>query len=223
MEMIKKQAFVEKGAAALSLLWDELNGLDSLPFASLDREHTLFVIVDMVNGFVKEGPLSSPRVLNIVSPIRDLLLRFREESFPVVAFADTHRADSPEFSTYSPHCLENTSESEIINELQGEDHYLMIRKNSTNGFLEKEFQQVLFTNPQISTFVVTGCCTDICVMQFCLTLKTFFNMQNRVSRIIVPADCVETFEFGSHDGGLMNAVPFKLMQNAGVELVKSIH
>ena len=222
METYNKQEFIDKSVEALSRIFDDITQLESISLSIFDKAQTALIIVDMVNGFVKEGPLSSPRIPGILPAIKELLFHFNQYEMPVIAFADTHPKDSPEFATYLPHCLENTSESEIVDELKGKDKYLLIRKNSTNGFHEKEFQEVLVTNPQLNTFVVTGCCTDICVLQFCLTLKTFFNMNNRVCRIIVPLDSVETFEFGSHDGGLMNILPLKLMQNAGIEIVKGI-
>lgn len=53
---------------------------------------------------------------------------------------DSHQKSSQEFITYPPHCLKGSEESEIIEELKIIGGYQLIEKNSTNGFLEPDFQ-----------------------------------------------------------------------------------
>ena len=113
-------------------------------------------------------------------------------------------------------------EGEIVDEIKEVGGYTLIPKNSTNGFLEEEFQKWFEQNHKIDTFIVTGDCTDICVQQFAIALKTWFNMQNKKARVIVPVDAVETYDFGTHNGDLMNAMALYNMMINGVEVVAGV-
>jgi nicotinamidase-related amidase len=98
----------------------------------------------------------------------------------------------------------------------------MIPKNSTNGFLEERFQGWLEANPQINAFIITGDCTDICIQQFSVTLKTWFNMQNKKARVIVPINAIDTYDLGLHNGDLMNIMGLYNMMLNGIEVVKEL-
>ena len=50
----------------------------------------------------------------------------------------------------------------------------IIEKNSTNGFFAMDIADYAY----LDNFIVVGCCTDICVYQFVLALKTYFNQNN---------------------------------------------
>ena len=53
MELKKKDEFIEDGLLALQNMYDEIEKLES--FKLNDGSDTVLIIVDMVNGFVKEG------------------------------------------------------------------------------------------------------------------------------------------------------------------------
>lgn len=74
----------------------------------------------------------------------------------------------------------------------------------------------------MNTFIITGVCTDICVHQFSLTLKTYFNKQNKESRVIVPVNTVETYDLGMHNGDLMNIMALYSMTVNGIEVVAGV-
>ncbi len=139
-----------------------------------------------------------------------------------IAFADCHTKASPEFDAYPSHCMIDTTEGEIVDELKEIGGYTLIPKNSTNGFLEEAFQQWFEENKHINTFIITGDCTDICVQQFAITLKTWFNMQNKKVRIIAPINAVETYDFSLHNGDLMNVMALYNMIINGIEVIASI-
>ncbi len=90
-----------------------------------------------------------------------------------------------------------------------------LAKNSTNGFLTHEFMAWLAEHTEVNNFVIIGDCTDICIKQFALTLKAYFNENNSISRIIVPIDGTETFDLSAtlHDGNLMNLMSYYEMKN----------
>lgn len=205
---------------------NEINSLlEKLPvirLEDLESEKSALIIVDMINGFIREGPMMSERVEAIIPEIVELSKKCDKLKIQKIAFADNHTDVSPEFDSYPRHCLKGTSESEIVDEIKAAGGYVLIPKNSTNGFLEEAFQKWLNTNDQTDTFIITGCCTDICVQQVAITLKTWFNKNNRNSRIIVPVNAVETYDLGPHDAELTNTMALYNMLINGVEVVKEV-
>lgn len=219
---IAKQDFLKKSLETLSGLYDTLKDLPDVSLEDLQPDQTVLVMVDMINGFTREGMLKSPRVEAVIPGIAGLSAACGVKGIPSIAFADTHTDASPEFTAYPPHCLEGSSEAELVDELKAIGGYTLMGKNSTNGFLEEVFQKWLADHPQTDTFVVVGDCTDICIQQFAVTLKTWFNRQNKSSRIIVPADLAETYDLGLHDGDLMHVTALYSMMGNGIEVVGNI-
>ncbi len=222
MKFSEKSEFLHKSAVMLEELYDMILQLPNLSFNELNPGETVLVIIDMINGFAREGELRSSRIEALIPAIADLSLECDRLSIARLAFADNHTEASPEFGSYPKHCMSGTYESEIVDELKVIDGYLLIPKNSTNGFLEQSFQQWLDKNRHIKNFIIAGDCTDICIQQFAVTLKTWFNMKDEPSRIIVPLNVVDTYDLGLHNADLLNAVALFNMQINGVELVSHI-
>lgn len=220
--MINKNDFLIKSTKTLEEILNMLKGLPELDLKNFNNQNTALVIVDMINGFAKEGALSSPRVEKLIPKIAELSKMCHHLKITKLAFADCHTDASPEFGAYPVHCMEGTIESEIVDEIKEIGGYTLIPKNSTNGFLEDKFQNWLKENQNLDTFIITGDCTDICVQQFAITLKTWFNMQNKKARIIVPIDAVDTYDLGVHYGELTNVMALYNMIINGVEVVKSV-
>lgn len=217
--MKSKKAFLSEAYTALEGIYDMVTEAEAMALSDLQAEKTALVMVDMINGFVKEGALSSPRVLGINDQIAALNASCAALGMQRLAFADCHTMESPEFTAYPPHCLKGTAESQITDEIAQTDGYLLIPKNSTNGFLEPLFQQWWAAHPQVDTFLIVGDCTDLCVYQFAVTLKTEWNRLNKNSQVIVPVNLVETYDLGLHNGDLMQALALYSMQTNGVRLV----
>lgn len=203
-------------------LINEINGLPTMSLSDFAPEKTAMIVVDVVNGFIREGAMASPLVEDIIPEVAKLMDKCNKAEIPVVAFADCHKEDCSEFASFPPHCIENTSESELVDELKKVGGYFLMKKNSTNGFHEKIFKQCLIQNPTTNTFIVVGDCTDICVMQFCLTLKTWYTQQNRNIDIYIPVNAVETYDAPCHDADFMNIAAYKLMKDSGIRFVKEI-
>ncbi|MBZ9686062.1 cysteine hydrolase [Clostridium estertheticum] len=197
-----------------------------LNLADLPKEKTALIVVDMVNGFVHQGALSSQRVTEIISNL--VAINERTNGFKKIFFLDQHDENSVEFKNYAVHCLKDSIESELIPGLREEattfhSNTTMIPKNSTNGFHAPGFKLWLDENEDIiENYIIVGCEVDICVSHFATTLKTYFNQKNLCRRIIVPVDSVETFDFGIHDGDLMKVISLWEMQSNGIEVVDSI-
>ncbi len=216
----------------MSILSDEqlkfLSGINrtllSLPELSakvLLPNETCIIVVDMVNGFAKDGALASEDVLKINDKIADFITISRANKIDVYALADSHSEHSPEFACYPAHCLENTRESQLTDELLNAGKITVINKNSTNGFLEEKFKSKIL-GKGYSNFIIIGCCTDICVQQLALTLKAEFNRQNIVKRIIVPYNLVATYNSPAHNSTLCQMFALYNLSINGIEVVKKI-
>lgn len=220
--MEQKEVFLEKSNSAISSIYDIINDKKSINISDLDYNRTALIIVDMVNGFVKEGALSSERALSINDKIADISKEFSKLNMKKIAFADTHTQNSPEFLSFPVHCIKGDRESKLTDEIAESGNYVLIEKNSTNGLLEPEFLDWLNNNNDIDNFVVVGTCTDLCVQQFSLSLKAYFNMKNLYSRIIVVENLVETYDLDVHFADLMNLMAIYNMSISGIEIVSGI-
>ena len=71
------------------------------------------------------------------------------------------------------------------------------------------------------TFLITGDCTDMCVIQFALSLKSGLNRINRQSRVIVLKDLVATCSLPTRLPETAELAAFLVMQTNGIEVVKN--
>lgn len=183
------------------------------------KKRELLVVVDMVRGFIEAGPLSDPAISTIIDENVELIKDFTERGQRVVAFRDAHAIDSKEFDFYPPHCIRGTLESELVDPIKAYEHRMVvIEKDTTNGFLSDGFQRFINKNDPFDRIVVSGCCTDICVLQFALTMKAYLQQARLDTKMIVVKDAVETFDLPGHPRDEFNDFSFKLMQSAGIEI-----
>ena len=177
----------------------------------------LLVVVDMVNGFIKEGKMSDKDVNHITPRIKSLVESFLSDEEGVAFIKDTHEVNSTEFKKYPPHCLKGTSESELISELSSyEQKSLSYEKNSTSTIFAKNFMRDIERMESLKEVIITGCCTDICVMNLAIPLVNYFDEENRDVRVLVPQNAVETFNSNIHNRDEYNSMALKLMKNQGI-------
>ena len=180
------------------------------------------VIIDMINGFIFEGSLSDPWINRCTKPIVKLVQTFIDNKQPILAFCDSHSENSCEFESFPLHCLSDTSESELINALKPyASNMKILLKNSTNGFVQPEFENWFKQILPLDKMIITGCCTDICVLQFALSVKGYINQHNLTTEIVIPRNCTETFETSDHNRKQFNEMAYTLMINAGIKVVEN--
>jgi nicotinamidase-related amidase len=199
-----------------------------------DPAQAAVVSVDLTNGFCCEGPLASPRVAAII-PAAVRLFR-RVHGLGVRHFLllqDTHDADALEFSAYPPHAVAGTAESQTIDELKDlpfADLFTIMPKNSVSCDIGTDLRPWLEAHPAVTTFIVVGDCTDICVYLAAMYMRLRANVLGlRDARVVVPADCVQTYdlpvaaaeEVGAlpHDGDLLHQVFLYHMALNGTQVV----
>ncbi len=214
-------------------------GLPSLNLGTVisDPVRVALVSEDLLKGFCDEGALSSPRAANIVPTMTHLFQRAHDLGVGhFLLFQDTHDANAVEFSAFPPHCVRGTVESETVdalNDLGFSDQFVVFAKNSISSSAGVGFDDWLDAHPEISTFIVGGVCTDICVFQAAMHLRIRANvLGQRDARVIVPADRVQTYdlpvetalELGAlpHDGDLLHRIFLYQMALNGVEVVSRL-
>lgn len=176
-------------------------------------ENNKLVIVDMVNGFVKYGNLADNRIMGIVDNIKRLV----EEYHDIIVLEDCHNEGCEEFNSFPPHCVIGSKEEKTIDELMEvlPSNCIFVPKNSTNGF----YQLAKHNLVDAKRYVLVGCCTDICVMQLALSLKTYANEQDNDTEVIVVSDACDTYDMDGHNRDEYHDKALSLMALAGVKIV----
>lgn len=186
-----------------------------------ELSHPVLFVVDMINGFIKEGALHDEAILTCAAPIEQLIKQLNARTIFV---ADAHPPKTREFISYPSHCVIGTSESEVIEELSPYIEQL-VHKNSTNTFTAPEFQEFLEEDIYLyDDIIITGCCSDICILQFALCLHAWLNEHNEQDkRILIPIDCIDTYHIeGVHDAIAANEFSIANMAMNGIRIVQHI-
>lgn len=183
------------------------------------------IIVDMVNGFTKEGILHDEKILKVVPRQLELIQEYQNTGELIVFIKDSHSKDSTEFKRFgnTTHCLENERESELIDELKPFEYNsdtVSITKNSTSFMESPEFRELITKLKNVNQVDIIGCCTDICVANGAIGLANYFDQWNRNIEINVHTDAVETYDSKSHDRSVYSEAAKLLMQQQGIKLVK---
>ena len=75
----------------------------------------------------------------------------------------------------------------------------------------------------LKTVIIVGCCTDICIQNFAIALRNFFDELNMKVEIIVPQNAVETYHIPNiHDREESNKRAYETMENNGIKLIKNM-
>jgi nicotinamidase-related amidase len=228
----------EQADAFLGYLEDWMAALPALPLDGVisDPRQTAVLSVDIINGFCYEGPLSSPRVAGIVDPIATLFQRAWAAGVrDIILSQDTHEPDAVEFAQFPPHCVRGTSESQTVEtftRLPFFDQMLVLEKNSIHSGINTGLDGWVRTHPQTNTFIVVGDCTDLCTYQLAMFLRLDANARQIARRVIVPANCVQTYDqpveaalqqgILPHPADLLHAIFLYHMQLNGVEVGSEI-
>lgn len=201
---------------------NDLSKLPVLKFENLDKEKSTLIVINPVNGYVKKGKLCSERLSDIVSPIKDTIKKFKDENMDIIVFSDSHTLKSVELLNQPEHCIQGTEEAEIIDEIKQIGGFKQVEMNSTNAFHVPDFQEYLANNKKKDTFVICGNYTDTCILNFAVTLKTYFDQFDKKVDIYISIDSVETYDYEIHNGELMNILSLQIMLNSGIKLVSNI-
>jgi nicotinamidase-related amidase len=188
---------------------------------NLENVKKVLFVIDMVNGFVREGAMKSQNIEHIVPEVQRLVKQFTEDDDKLVVFVkDTHEVNDREFKRFPPHCLRGSTECQLIDELKPYEE-------GAHSF-EKRFIGAMFINGlvediqkmhNIEEITLVGCCTDICIISIAMPLQTLFDEQNRDVSIVVPKNAVETYDSPDHNAEEWDNIAFKFMEHGGVKII----
>ena len=98
----------------------------------------LLLIVDMIKGFINVGMMSDSSIAKIIPKQKRLIEKMLSEDQVVGFIKDEHHYQSREFLRYPIHCVKNSVESELVDELKVyQDQALIYHKNSTSAIFNK--------------------------------------------------------------------------------------
>ena len=182
------------------------------------------IVVDMVNGFVKEGVLHDDSIARVIPRQIELIKEYERAGELVIYIQDTHTKKSTEHKRFNGyHCLEGSGEEEVIDELKPFttlDNTICIPKNNTSFMEAPVFRDVMEEASNIKEFDIVGCCTDICICNGPMGLSCYLDEHNRDSVIRVHQDAVATFSEDNRQNYVDAA--YLLMEQQGIQLVKKI-
>lgn len=188
----------------------------------LENIEELLINVDMVNGFVKKGAMADPYIEHIIPEHIKLMKQMKEKQNGIIAIIkDSHKKDCREFKRYPIHCVEGTEEAELVEELaEFEEGALVYTKNSTSTIYAPNFLEDIDKMVNLKEVIIIGCCTDICVINLAIPLQNYFDQKDRNIIITLPKNAVETYDAPTHNRREYNEIAFKLMEQAGIKLLK---
>ena len=181
------------------------------------------IVVDMVNGFVKEGVLHDKEIAKVIPNQINLIKQYQVEEQLIVFIKDTHDEDAVEFKRFgnTKHCVRGTSEAELVDELkvfEGLDNVISIEKNSTSYMEAPMFRELIKELQNIKEIDIVGCCTDICDFNGTMALANYCDQWNIDVDIRLHQDAVATYAEKSRQNYVDAA--YLLMEQQGIQLVK---
>lgn len=183
----------------------------------------LLINVDMVNGFVKKGAMADSYIQHIVPEHIKLMEQMQKEGEAIAIIKDTHKENCREFNRYPIHCVEGTEEAELIEELKPfEKDAFVYQKNSTSTIYASNFLKDIDEMTNLREVIMIGCCTDICILNLAIPLQNYFDQKDREVKITIPKNAVETYEAPNHKREEYNEMAFKLMEQAGINLIEHV-
>ena len=180
------------------------------------------IIVDMVNGFVREGALHDEEIAKVIPRQIELIKEAKNAGKAIIFIKDTHDENATEFDRFGGgHCVRGTKEAEIVDEfkpyLEDEDTFVF-EKNSTSFMEAPDFRNFIEEQIYLEEFDLGGCCTDICDFNGIMGLANYLDQWNRPHVIRAHEDAMATYAEAARQE-YVDAAKL-LMKQQGIQLVK---
>ena len=181
------------------------------------------IIVDMVNGFVREGALHDEEIAKVIPRQIELIKEAKAAGKAIIFIKDTHDENATEFGRFGggQHCVRGTKEAEIVDELlpyvEDEDTFVF-EKNSTSFMEAPDFRKFIEEQIYLEEYDLAGCCTDICDFNGIMGLANYLDQWNRPHVIRAHEDAMATYAEAARQE-YVDAAKL-LMKQQGIQLVK---
>lgn len=188
--------------------------------SNLEEVESLVIVVDMVNGFVKVGPMSTPYMKALIPEIGRIIKSHLKPKRKVAFVKEDHDENCTEFNKFPGHCKKWTYEAKIIDEYEEYlDESLIFNKNSTSAIFAPGFLDTIREMKNLKRVIIVGGCTDICSMNVAIPLMNYFDQINKDVEIIVPKNANDTYDAPNHNRDEYNEMAYKFMSQAGIKVV----
>src|SRR3712207_7383127 len=98
---------------SLENIISDMKNIKELDTKEFKSNETALIIVDMINGFAKQGNLMSPRIKDIIPRVVNTTKICENNGFSIIAFLDAHTIDSIEFQKDRKSTRLNSSHANI--------------------------------------------------------------------------------------------------------------
>lgn len=185
------------------------------------------IVVDVQNGFTREGALASPACEEVIPNIVKVVEQPDFDNGLVIFTRDSHVTNDREFEVFPEHCVEGTSEQEIVDELQPflkeairfeptdrADRVIPSaeelarewdRLATPNGLrarvIDKRRYSALFET-RLGTLIDVRGITEVDIVGICTdicVLHTAADLRNRDIKVRVISDATATFDAPGHN------------------------
>lgn len=137
----------------------------------LNQDTTAAVVVDMQNGFCHpDGSLYAPASEEAIEPVQTVIETVREAGAHVIFTRDVHPPEQfednhyyDEFDRWGEHVVEDTWETEIVDELPVESDDHVVTKHSYDAFYRTDLEGHLVTHG-IDDLLICGTLANVCVL-----------------------------------------------------------
>lgn len=190
----------------------------------LKEYQKMLYVIDMVNGFTTSGALADPYIMHTIPEQIKLIEKFNQEKQGIAFVTDCHEKNSIEITSKSfpEHCIIGTPEAEVVEELKPyQAGAITYQKNSTSTLFAPNMMNDLKQMKDLKEIIGVGCCTDICVLNFLIPLKNYFNQLNLDINVFAVQSAIETYHHAVlHDRDYYNKIAYDLMKQAGIIVVQ---
>jgi nicotinamidase-related amidase len=158
------------------------------------------ILVDVQNDFFT-GPLKIKREINIVEPLKRLVVAARKNDVPVIYSIDAHYLQDVEVvRKWGNHAIKGTEGAQVIAELKPDEAKdYIVEKRTYSGFYETGLDSLLrsiYKGEGVKTVIFGGLHTNMCIRH--TSADAFF----RGYQIVIAKDGVEAFTVEDHEQGL---------------------
>ena len=177
-------------------------------------------VIDMNNGFCNEGLLADTTIKGIVNNIITLIEEEKYLKGQGLFFVnDSHTKSSIELLRYPEHCLRGSEESKTIQELlvYEKDADQVFYKNSTCALFAPGLMETLNKMVNLKKVYIAGCLTDICIKNFAISLRCYFDEYDRDIDIVIVTNTVENLKENREE---VKENTFKELVASGIKLVR---
>jgi nicotinamidase-related amidase len=177
--------------------------------------------IDMVNGFVREGALHDTSIEESIPEQERLLKKFNGEKQGIAFIKDNHKLGCAEFNRFPVHCVTGTTEAVLVDELLPyEKDAIVYLKNSTSAMFAPNMIRDLERMENLVEVVGTGCLTHICVPNFLIPLKNYFDQMNRDVKVFAVKKAIANLNTEARN--YQDECAYYMMENNGIIVVENL-